>query len=155
MLIHFIKSRLAALGAGLALAASGLALAADPGISDTTITLGMSAPFSGPNEAYGKEMKEGALAYFAQLNAAGGINGRKVELIAIDDGYETERTVANTRKLINEHIVRISDFIYEIAVSRSFGVILNRLIRIAYTYIHKFPWRRAAHRKNGHTSNIS
>lgn len=105
MLIHFIKSRLAALGAGLALAASGLALAADPGISDTTITLGMSAPFSSPNEAYGKEMKEGALAYFAQLNAAGGINGRKVELIAIDDGYETERTVANTRKLINEHKV--------------------------------------------------
>lgn len=105
MLIKSIKTSLASLCAGLAFAASGSVLAADPGITDTTITLGMSAPFSGPNGAYGKEMKEGALAYFAQLNANGGINGKKVELVTLDDGYETERTVANTRKLINEHKV--------------------------------------------------
>jgi branched-chain amino acid transport system substrate-binding protein len=102
MLIHSIKSLIATVSTGLMFAAGGAAHAADPGISEGTITLGMSAPFSGPNGAYGKEMKEGAMAYFAQLNAAGGIHGRKVELLALDDGYETEKTVANTRKLINE-----------------------------------------------------
>lgn len=105
MMIQSLKSYLFRLCTGLAIAASGSAMAVDPGVTDTTITLGMSAPFSGPNGAYGKEMKEGALAYFAQLNANGGVNGKKVELIALDDGYETERTVANTRKLINEHKV--------------------------------------------------
>lgn len=105
MLIRYLKTHFTLLGTALAVAASSGVLAADPGVSDNTITLGMSAPFSGPNEAYGKELKEGALAYFAQLNAAGGINGKKVELVSLDDGYETDRTVANTRKLINEHKV--------------------------------------------------
>ena len=49
-------------------------------------------------------MKEAITAYFDQINKSGGINGRKLELIAFDDGYETDRTVANT-KLIDEHKV--------------------------------------------------
>ena len=102
MRLQTLKSLLAALGSGLLLAATTAAQAADPGVSDSTITLGMSAPFTGPNGAYGKEMREGALAYFAQLNATGGVGGKKIELLALDDGYETEKTVANTRKLINE-----------------------------------------------------
>lgn len=105
MLIHTLKSLLAAVGTGLLLTAAHPARAADPGIGDGTITLGMSAPFSGPNGAYGKEMREGALAYFAQLNGAGGVNGKKIELVTLDDGYETDRTVANTRKLIDENKV--------------------------------------------------
>lgn len=95
--------------ARIALACSSLALAAalhaETGVTDTAITLGMSSPFSGPNGAYGLEMKEAISAYFQQINAGGGINGRKIELIALDDGYETDRTVANTRKLIDEHKV--------------------------------------------------
>jgi ABC-type branched-subunit amino acid transport system substrate-binding protein len=75
---------------------------AEPGISDTTITLGMSSPFSGPNGAYGVEMRQTILSYFDQINKAGGINGRKLELVALDDGYETDRTVANTKTLIND-----------------------------------------------------
>jgi ABC-type branched-subunit amino acid transport system substrate-binding protein len=102
MLIHTLKSLIATLSVGLMFTVADSVQAADPGIGENTITLGMSAPFSGPNGAYGKEMKEGAMAYFAQLNAAGGIHGRKVELLALDDGYETDKTVANTRKLINE-----------------------------------------------------
>ncbi len=75
---------------------------ADPGVTDTKITLGMSAPFSGPNGAYGIDMRQTIQAYFEQVNAGGGINGRKLELISLDDGYETEKTVANTRSLIQE-----------------------------------------------------
>lgn len=81
---------------------SSLSGAADPGITDKTITIGMSAPLSGPNGAYGLDMRQTIDAYFAQLNKAGGINGRKLELIALDDGYETDRSVANTRILVEE-----------------------------------------------------
>jgi ABC-type branched-subunit amino acid transport system substrate-binding protein len=75
---------------------------ADPGISDNAITLGMSAPFSGPNGAYGEDMRQTIQAYFEQINKSGGVNGRKIQLISLDDGYETERTLANTQTLIND-----------------------------------------------------
>lgn len=78
---------------------------AEVGVTDNQILIGMSSPFTGPNGAYGLEMKEGVQAYLAQVNAAGGVNGRKIELVAFDDGYETDRTVANTKKLINENKV--------------------------------------------------
>ena len=81
---------------------AGLPAAAETGVTDTSILLGMSSPFSGPNGAYGQEMREIISAYFAQINKGGGINGRKLELAALDDGYETERAVANTRTLIED-----------------------------------------------------
>jgi ABC-type branched-subunit amino acid transport system substrate-binding protein len=76
--------------------------AAEVGVTDTSILIGMTAPLTGPNGAYGLEMKEVISAYFKQINDAGGINGRKLELLSMDDGYETERAVANTKTLINE-----------------------------------------------------
>lgn len=75
---------------------------ADPGVTDSTITIGMTSPFSGPNGAYGQDMRQTIEAYFGQINKSGGINGRKLELVALDDGYETDKTVANTATLIKE-----------------------------------------------------
>ena len=94
-----LLKRLATVGAILF---SALGWAAEPGVTETSITLGMSAPLSGPNAAYGLDMRQTIQAYFDQLNKAGGINGRKLELLALDDGYETERTLANTKTLISE-----------------------------------------------------
>ena len=79
--------------------------AADVGVTDTSISIGMTAPLSGPNGAYGMDMKEVIGSYFKQVNDAGGINGRKLELIAMDDGYETDRAVANTKALVNDRKV--------------------------------------------------
>ncbi|MBL8413317.1 MAG: ABC transporter substrate-binding protein [Propionivibrio sp.] len=76
--------------------------AAEVGVTDTSILIGMTAPLSGPNGAYGMDMKEVISAYFKQINNAGGINGRKLELLALDDGYETDRAVANSKTLIND-----------------------------------------------------
>ncbi|MDP3539880.1 MAG: ABC transporter substrate-binding protein [Azonexus sp.] len=90
------------LAAVSAIVFSALGWAAEPGVSDTSITIGMSAPLSGPNGAYGLDMRQTIQSYFDQINKAGGINGRKLDLVAMDDGYETERTVANTRTLIKE-----------------------------------------------------
>lgn len=95
--MHVLK-RLAAVGAMVISTLSW----AEPGVTDTSITIGMSSPFTGPNGAYGVDMRQTIEAYFAQVNKVGGINGRKLTLVALDDGYETERTVANTKSLINE-----------------------------------------------------
>jgi len=84
-----------------AIAVSSLTLA-EPGITENSITLGMTSPFSGPNGAYGNEMRQVIQAYFDQVNKSGGVNGRKINLVALDDGYETDRAVANTRILISE-----------------------------------------------------
>lgn len=75
---------------------------AEPGVSDGTILIGQSAPLSGPAEELGKEMKAGAQLYFDHINRQGGINGRKIELRSLDDGYEPERTTSNTKQLIEK-----------------------------------------------------
>jgi branched-chain amino acid transport system substrate-binding protein len=75
------------------------------GVTSDTILIGQSAALSGPAEQLGMEMKAGAEAYFKTVNDAGGINGRKIKLISLDDGYEPDRAKANTLKLINDEKV--------------------------------------------------
>lgn len=78
------------------------AMGQTPGVTPTTITLGQSAAMSGPAQALGLEMRQGAKVYFDHVNGQGGVNGRKIELVSLDDGYEPARTEANTKKLIEE-----------------------------------------------------
>jgi ABC-type branched-subunit amino acid transport system substrate-binding protein len=80
------------------------ARAAD-GVEPGRIRLGMSAPFSGPTGAYGKQMQQGIESLFHSVNAEGGIGGRKLELVALDDGYEPGAAVANTKRLIEQERV--------------------------------------------------
>lgn len=97
---HSLSRWIASLSLGIACLAH-----AEIGVTSSTITLGMSSPFTGPNGAYGVEMRDTMAAYFRRVNEAGGVHGRKIELVALDDGYETERTVANTHKLLQDHRV--------------------------------------------------
>jgi ABC-type branched-subunit amino acid transport system substrate-binding protein len=69
------------------------------GVTDAEIIFGMSAPFSGPAKELGRGMKTGIDLAFAAVNEAGGVNGRKLRLIALDDGYEPERTRAVMKDL--------------------------------------------------------
>jgi ABC-type branched-subunit amino acid transport system substrate-binding protein len=69
------------------------------------IRLGMSTPMSGPAAELGENMRTGVLAALAEANAAGGVKGRPLELIALDDQYEPAQTVPNMRKLIGEEQV--------------------------------------------------
>src|SRR3954451_17542241 len=78
---------------------------ADPGVFDDRILFGQSAAFEGPAAALGLGMREGILASFSEANAAGGGNGRRLELVSYDDGYEPEKAIANTKRLINENEV--------------------------------------------------
>ena len=72
------------------------------GVTADTILIGQSVALSGPAQELGKEMKAGAEAYFNYVNENGGINGRKIKLISIDDGYEPDRAKVNTQKLIKD-----------------------------------------------------
>ena len=75
---------------------------AAPGVSDDTITFGQTAAFEGPAAALGQGMRLGILAAFEEANRAGGIQGRTLKLVHLDDGYEPKQAAANTRKLIEE-----------------------------------------------------
>jgi len=75
-----------------------------PGASDTEIKIGQTMPYSGPASAYGTIGKASA-AYFNMVNEQGGINGRKINFISLDDGYSPPRAVEQTRKLIEEEQV--------------------------------------------------
>lgn len=66
------------------------------------IVLGQSAALSGPAQELGREMQLGAKTYFDQVNAAGGIKGRKIVLKTLDDGYEPPRAEANTKQFVED-----------------------------------------------------
>jgi ABC-type branched-subunit amino acid transport system substrate-binding protein len=72
------------------------------GVTDTQVVLGQSAAFSGPAMQLGKDMRDGAMLYFSAVNAKGGVNGRKIVLKSLDDGYDPARASANTKKLIDD-----------------------------------------------------
>jgi branched-chain amino acid transport system substrate-binding protein len=94
----------------------------DPGASDTEIKIGNTSPYSGPVSAYGT-MGKTAAAYFKMVNDQGGINGRRVTFISLDDGYSPPKTVEMTRRLVEQDEV--------LFVFNSIGTATN-------TAIHKY-----------------
>src|SRR5438874_4873688 len=102
--------RLLAGGAVLALAAAGCGggssggggggSSSAPGVTDKTITIGSTQPLTGIAAPGYSEIAPAAKAYFDFVNAAGGVNGRKIVYKYVDDGYNPTQTVAQTQKLI-------------------------------------------------------
>ena len=92
--------RLIMLAAGAAFAAGLGAARAEVGVSAEAIVFGQAAVLQGPASALGLGMKEGLEAAFQEVNRKGGVHGRKLELISVDDGYEPSKSMAATRKLI-------------------------------------------------------
>jgi ABC-type branched-subunit amino acid transport system substrate-binding protein len=94
----------------LLVGALGLGLAALPaqaqskyglGASDKEIKIGQTMPYSGPASAYGT-IGKAQTAYFRMINEAGGVNGRKITLLSVDDGYSPPKTVEMVRKLVEQ-----------------------------------------------------
>ena len=82
-----------------------------PGVTDTEIKIGQTMPYSGPLSAFGT-MGRAEAAYFEMVNANGGVNGRKIRLLSLDDGYSPPRTIEQTRKLVesDEVLLLFSSF---------------------------------------------
>ena len=102
MLIHrklLVAAAMAtfALGAGTAVGAGKYG----PGVTDTEIKIGHIGPYSGPASAYGTIGKAIA-AYFKMVNDNGGINGRKIDFLSMDDGYSPPKAVEQARKLVEQ-----------------------------------------------------
>jgi branched-chain amino acid transport system substrate-binding protein len=72
-----------------------------PGVTDTEIKIGQTMPYSGPASAYGV-IGQTEAAYFKMINDKGGVNGRKINLITVDDGYSPPKTVEQIRKLVEQ-----------------------------------------------------
>ena len=90
-----------------ALAGFGVARAQSEG----HIVLGQSAAFSGPSAQLGIQFNQGAKLFFDQLNAAGGVGKRMVEIRTLDDGYEPDRCAENTRKLIADDVFALFGYV--------------------------------------------
>src|ERR1700676_1419488 len=80
----------------------GSAALAEDGVSDNKILFGQVAALSGPAQDLGQGMRQGILAAFDEANRHGGISGRTLDLKSLDDGYEPEKTVDATQKIIGE-----------------------------------------------------
>lgn len=76
-----------------------------PGVGDDRILFGQSAAFSGLAQALGQGMRLGLRAAFEERNRAGGVHGRRLDLVSLDDRYEPELAIGNTRRLIEEERV--------------------------------------------------
>lgn len=100
-----------------------------PGVTDTEILLGQTMPYSGPASAYGTYGKAQA-AFFRMINEHGGVNGRKIKLLSLDDGYSPPRTVEQIRKLVEQEQV--------LAIFSSFGTPTNTAI-VKYLNLKKVP----------------
>ena len=75
-----------------------------PGVTDTEIKIGQTMPYSGPASAYGV-IGRTEIAYFKMINEQGGVNGRKINLISLDDAYSPPKTVEQVRRLVEDEKV--------------------------------------------------
>jgi branched-chain amino acid transport system substrate-binding protein len=85
-----------------ALLATGISAFAEDGVSADKIVFGQATALEGPASALGQGMKMGLEAAFAEINKAGGVKGRKLELKSIDDGYEPTKSIEAVKKLLEE-----------------------------------------------------
>jgi branched-chain amino acid transport system substrate-binding protein len=101
---HFSKAALAALALGCAATAASAQKQYGPGVTDTEIKIGTTTPYSGPASAYAAGAIS-ATAFFAMINDQGGVNGRKINYVSLDDAYSPPKTVEQVRRLIESEEV--------------------------------------------------
>ena len=96
---------------------------------DTEIKLGQTMPYSGPLSGF-ITLAKAEIAYFQMINDQGGVNGRKIKMISLDDGFSPPKTVEQTRKLVEQDQV--------LAISGSLGTATNAAVQ-KYLNAKKVP----------------
>jgi len=99
-----LRTRNPTLAGSLCATALSMLLIGYSGAAESTIKLGNTAPYSGPASAYGTIARAEA-AYFQMLNDQGGVNGRRIDFLTLDDAYSPSKTVEQTRKLVEQEEV--------------------------------------------------
>jgi ABC-type branched-subunit amino acid transport system substrate-binding protein len=146
-----MKAALLTLGCSLALVAGASgATRGDPGVTSSSILLGGTAALSGPESAYYAPVAKGAQAYFAYVNAHGGVNGRKIDYKVVDDAYDPAQTVQATRQLVQqdqvfaifnsigtEHMLAVRPFLNQAKVPQLF---VGSGARAILSGRSRYPW---------------
>lgn len=107
--------------AGLAL--PGLCAMAQDGVSKTAIVIGQSVALSGPSAALAVPFALGAKLHFDHVNAAGAVNGRKIELVTLDDAGNPAATLANTQKLLGQGVLALFGYYGSPQVTAAYAAI--------------------------------
>ncbi len=143
-----VLAPLAAAAAGLLPMAARAQKKYGPGVSDTEIKIGQSIAYSGPASAYG-QLGRAEAAYFRFVNDKGGINGRKISFISLDDGFSPPKAVEMTRKLVEQDEVALMFGMLGTALNTATRPYLNQQ-KVPQLFIaagsatfasgDKFPW---------------
>ena len=104
--LRYAVSAAAAAGVVLAAGAANADKKYGPGVSDTEIKIGNTNPYSGPASSYGT-IGKAIKAFFDKVNAEGGVNGRKIKFVSLDDGYSPPKTKEQFRKLVEKEKVAL------------------------------------------------
>jgi ABC-type branched-subunit amino acid transport system substrate-binding protein len=136
----------------LATGAAG-AVRDEPGVTPTSILLGGTAPLTGPESTYYAPVARGAQAYFAYVNAHGGVFGRRIDYKVADDAYDPAVTVQDTRQLVQEdhvfaifnsigteHMLAVRPFLNESKVPQLF---VGSGARAIFNGAKEYPWTLA------------
>jgi len=128
---------------------AALALLAGLGASaaDGRILVGQSAPLTGSNAEIGKDIRDGALAYFRKVNEAGGVHGKPVELVSLDDKNDRKTAGANANKLVNEsNVVALFGFASATLSLDAMPVVKEKRV----PFFAPFTGADAIHKQNGY-----
>jgi ABC-type branched-subunit amino acid transport system substrate-binding protein len=119
-----------------------------PGVTDTEIKIGQTMPYSGPASLY-STLGKATAAYFDRINAEGGVNGRKIRLISLDDGYSPPKAVEQTRKLVEQEEVllifgtlgnAVNTAIHKYLNSKKVPQLLIASTSVKWNDPQNFPW---------------
>jgi branched-chain amino acid transport system substrate-binding protein len=111
------------------------------GAAGDVIILGMSAGFKGPTRGLAAELYRGAMAYFERVNAQGGVNHRKIEIKALNDGYDPLPAIRNTIELVEkDKVLALFDYLGTPTVTRVLPLLKNYLAQDVYLF---FPFTGA------------
>ncbi len=98
---------------------------AQDGVNNRSIVLGQSIALTGPGSGLAVPFYTGAKIYFDRVNTAGGINGRKIELVTLDDTGRPTNTAANTKKLLDQGVLSLFGFYGSLQVGAAYPLIKN------------------------------
>ena len=122
-----------------------------PGVTDTEIKIGQTMPYSGPASLYSTTGKAMA-AYFDKVNADGGVNGRRIKLVSLDDGYSPPKAIEQTRKLVEQEEVllifgslgtAVNTAIHKYLNAKKVPQLLIASIGMKWNDPQNFPWTMA------------
>ncbi len=121
--MHSVSRAIMVAGLALAAAVGALAQTAPDGVGKASVVLGQSVALTGPAGPLGTAYALGAKLHFDRVNAAGGVNGRRIELVTLDDAGNPAATLENTKKLMSQGVLSLFGYYGSPQVTAAYAAI--------------------------------